>query len=110
VTAPGEATRVTVVDVPAHSRYEARLDGQLVGHVAYRLAAGTITFIHTEVLPGNEGRGVGTTLARTVLEDARSRGLRVRPLCPFIAAYIRRHPEHADLVGPAPVPRVTPSA
>jgi predicted GNAT family acetyltransferase len=101
---------VAVTDVPAASRYEARVDDRLVGFVDYRLARDTITFIHTEVLPGAEGGGVGSRLARTVLDDARARGLRVRPVCPFIAAYIRRHPAYDDLVLRRSDPALSPPA
>lgn len=103
-----DRSAITVTDAPEASRYEAHLDGRLVAFVTYRRTSGTITFLHTEVLPGSEGGGVGSRLARAVLDEARTRGLRVRPICPFIAAYIRRHPEYADLVRPAG--DVTPSA
>jgi predicted GNAT family acetyltransferase len=98
-----ERASVLVTDVPDARRFEAYVDDELVAFVEYRLAPGVITFLHTEVLPGNEGRGVGGQVARTVLDEARARGLRVRPLCPFIAAWIRRHPEYADLVIERPV-------
>jgi hypothetical protein len=57
-----------------------------------------MTIPHTEVQSRFEGQGLGARLARFVLDDARERGLRVVPRCPFIAAYIKRHPEYADLV------------
>jgi predicted GNAT family acetyltransferase len=99
-----------VVDVPGASRYEARTGETLLGWVGYRLLRDRITFIHTEVLPQAAGRGVGSLLARTVLDEARARGLRVRPLCPFIAAWIRRHPAYADLVVDAPARDLSPPA
>ena len=91
---------VVVLDVPAANRYEARIDGELAGTAVYRLRPGHITFVHTEVDGAFEGHGVGSRLAATALDDARARGLAVTPRCPFIAAYIRRHPEYADLVRP----------
>ena len=48
--------------------------------------------------PRFEGQGLGARLARFALDDARERGLRVVPLCPFIAAFVKRHPEYQDLV------------
>jgi predicted GNAT family acetyltransferase len=66
--------------------------------VAYRRKGKRITFTHTEVAPELRGQGVGEALAQAALEAARAEGLEVVPLCPFIAAYIRRHPEFADLV------------
>jgi predicted GNAT family acetyltransferase/glutaredoxin len=87
-----------VVDVPERSRYELRVGGETVGEAAYRLRDGRIVLIHTEIDEALEGRGLGGVLAAAVLEDARRRGLQVVPLCPFMAGYIERHPEHADLV------------
>jgi predicted GNAT family acetyltransferase len=84
-------------DNPAQSRYEAVVGGRLA-MVEYLLTGPNITFSHTEVPEELEGRGIGGQLARFVLEDARARGLAVIPLCPFIKAYIARHPEYAPLV------------
>ena len=101
----GTTDEIVIRDVPEHSRYEARvrtgdarqeLDG--VGVAAYARQPGTIVLLHTEVPPSLGGRGVGQALARYVLEDARRGGLAVVPHCPFIAAFIRRHWEYADLV------------
>ncbi len=64
----------------------------------YRLKPGEITLVHTEVPPDLEGRGIGGALARAALDYARSTGLQVVPLCPFVAAYLKRHPEYADLI------------
>jgi len=101
---------VAVTDAPEATRYEARIDGQLAGFAAYRLSPGRITFTHTEVDPAFTGGGVAGRLARHALDDARARGLAVRPLCPYIAAYIKRHPEYADLVVPAPEGGIRPPA
>ena len=82
-------------------RYEARLDGRVVGFSAYRLDGDHITFTHTEVEPAIEGRGIGSRLARGVLDDARARDLAVTVECPFIGAWLRRHEEeYADLRRP----------
>jgi uncharacterized protein len=96
------SSEVVVADAPEASRYEARVGSGLAGFSAYRLSPGRITFTHTEVDPAFAGGGVGSRLARSALADARARGLAVRPLCPFIAGYIQRHPEYADLVVAAP--------
>jgi predicted GNAT family acetyltransferase len=87
-----------VLDNPAEWRYEATLGDRLAGIVTYRLRPGQIVFLHTEVLPAFEGRGIGSRLAAGVLDDARARGLSVVPRCPFIAAYVRRHPDYSTLV------------
>jgi uncharacterized protein len=78
-------------------RYEVQV-GEYVAFAAYHLNGDTITFTHTEVPKELEGGGVGGKLARFALDDARARERRVIPECPFIAAYIRRHPEYQDLV------------
>jgi uncharacterized protein len=89
---------IAVRDAPERGRYEATIDGALAGVAAYRTRPGRIVFVHTEVGEGFEGRGVGSALAHAVLEDVRARGLMAVPMCPFIAAHIRRHPEFRDLV------------
>ncbi len=58
----------------------------------------TIILTHTEVPEEMEGHGVGSTLVRHALDDARERGLVVQPQCPFVRSYIERHDEYADLV------------
>ena len=95
---PESPAGFVVADNPAQNQYEGRLDGQLVAHSEYELAPGVITFLHTEVDPELEGQGIGSALASNVLDDVRARGLRVVARCPFIAAYIRRHREYADLL------------
>jgi predicted GNAT family acetyltransferase len=92
------ADAVVVADNPERRRFEARLGDEAVGFSAYRLDGDHITFTHTEVDPAVEGRGIGSRLARGVLDDARSRGLAVTVECPFIGAWLRRHEkEYADL-------------
>ncbi len=88
------------IDAPDHHRYELRADGELAGFIDYRLRGDVIRLVHTEVLPAFNGQGHAATLARGALDDARSRGLAVRPDCPFVASYIDKHPEYADLVAP----------
>jgi predicted GNAT family acetyltransferase len=92
---------VEVRDNRDESRYEVFTDGQLAGFSQYRLGDGRITFVHTEIDPDYEGSGLGSRLARAALDDSRTRNLEVVPQCPFIAGYIRRHPEYIDLVVPA---------
>jgi predicted GNAT family acetyltransferase len=64
-----------------------------------------VAFLHTEVDPTVQRRGLGSALVAGALDDARARGLAVVPLCPFVDAYIRRHPEYADLVVDDPARR-----
>jgi uncharacterized protein len=89
---------IAVTDNPAESRFEARVEGRLAGFSAYQLSEGVITFTHTEVDDAYAGQGVGSTLVRQALDAVRSGGdLRVRPSCPFVRAWIDRHPDYADL-------------
>ncbi len=77
-------------------RYELDADG----HIAvayYNLSPGIVTFTHTEVPKELEGRGIASALIRGALEDARAQGLKVIARCPFVAAYLAKHPEFADL-------------
>jgi predicted GNAT family acetyltransferase len=87
-----------VLDNPELTRYEARVDGETAGYILYRPRDGLLTMVHAEVDSKWEGRGVGSALARGALDDVRARGLKLRPLCPFVASYIERHPEYEDLV------------
>ena len=87
-----------IVDNPEERRYEARLGRQVVGFSTYRRIDDRVVFIHTETDESVKGRGVASTLAAGALDDVRARGLKVTPKCPFIAAYIKRHPSYQDLV------------
>jgi uncharacterized protein len=94
-----ETNNVTVSDNPGELRYELHVDGALVGEIRYRRRGDkTVVLVHTDVDPSREGEGLGAVLVRGALEDIRARGQRVVPLCPFVAAYIRRHPEYGELV------------
>jgi predicted GNAT family acetyltransferase/glutaredoxin len=99
--AAGSVEDAVVVEVPEANRYELRLDGRLVGLAAYRRRNGRLVFTHTEVADDLEGRGFGSKLARAALDDARTKGLEVVPLCPFIAHYIKAHPAYEDLIAPS---------
>lgn len=93
-------SEINLTNNEAQHRYEAATEGRLAGFAEYNLLTDAIMFTHTEVLPENEGKGIGSALARHVLDDARARGLHVIPVCQFIAGYIRKHREYADLVRP----------
>jgi predicted GNAT family acetyltransferase len=94
-----ETNNVTVSDNPRELRYELHVGGALVGEIRYRrLNEETVVLVHTEVDPSLEGEGLGAVLVRGALEDIRARGRRLVPVCPFVAAYIRHHPEYSELV------------
>ncbi|CAJ59377.1 MULTISPECIES: GNAT family N-acetyltransferase [Frankia] len=90
---------LSVTDNPARFRYEAITPaGEIAGFVQYQKRPDRIVFIHTEVSPEFSGQGVGSTLATAALDDVRRQGLAVVPQCPYIRAFIERHPAYADLV------------
>ncbi|MFC8454769.1 GNAT family N-acetyltransferase [Kitasatospora sp. NPDC057223] len=88
---------VTVNDNTDHNRFEARVDGALAGFAEYIRSDRLVVYPHTEVEPAFEGQGIGGTLARAALDDARERGLPVLVTCPFIKTWMLRHPEYTDL-------------
>jgi predicted GNAT family acetyltransferase len=88
-----------VRDAKERHRFELEADGH-VAFSTYRREAGVVTIMHTEVPKELGGRGIGTALAHGLLELIRAEGAKVTPLCPFVKAYIDKHPEYADLVAP----------
>lgn len=91
-TERGGGDAVEVVRLDERHRYDMTVDGQHAAVSQFRLEPGAIVFTHTIVRPEFEGRGLGSRLAKFVLDDAVARGERIVPECPFIAAYLRRHP------------------
>lgn len=86
-----------VTDNPDRHRYEMTVEGKTAVAV-YERDDDTVTFTHTVVPSELEGRGIGSKLVKFALDDARANGLRVVPQCPFVAAWIERHPDYAELV------------
>ena len=82
---PPEDVEAVVRDNEAEGRYELLLGDRLIGLAAYRRQDGKTIFTHTEVDPDCGGRGYGTALVRTALEDVARRGEEVVALCPFVA-------------------------
>jgi uncharacterized protein len=82
---------ITIERNDATRRYELTVGDEVAGYAEFRTTPSSITFTHTVVRPEFEGQGLGTRLARFVLDDAVARGERIVPLCPFIAAYLREH-------------------
>lgn len=87
----------TLIDNEAQKQYEFHIDGE-IARIEYIKAQGKIFLTHTEVPEKFEGKGVGSALVRQVLEDVGRQGLGLVPLCPFVAAYINRHPEYSSLI------------
>lgn len=100
IVEPAASDAPAVTDNPSASRYELHLGGELAGFVEYRLRQHdtVISLMHTQVEPAFQGNGLATHLARFSLDDARERGLAVLPFCPYIATWIKKHPDYTDLV------------
>lgn len=92
---------VTVRYVPEASRFEATLPGtDEVAFLEVEPSENLWVFKHTEVPKSMEGRGIGSELVRQALAHVRELGATIKPVCPFTAAYIKRHSEEADVVHP----------
>jgi uncharacterized protein len=95
----GDDAEVVVRDNPAAHRFEVWVGDELAGFATYRLLEGsTYAFDHTEVGPPFEGRGLADRLVTEALEAVRSRGGSVLPHCPYVRAWLGRHPAYVDLV------------
>lgn len=92
-------TPIMVVNNAGGHRYEVWLGEALAGFTRYTLDDGLITFVHTQVADAYEGQGVASALIRGALDDVRAGGSRkVRPVCPFVRAFIERHEDYQDLL------------
>ena len=88
---------VTVIHNEEARRFELLIDGQR-SLLTYRRFPDRIVFDHTEVPEPLEGHGLAAKLSRAALDFACANRLRVVPLCPYVSAFIRKHPEYQDLV------------
>ncbi len=80
------------------NQFETNLDGKTALIKYQKEADGTLNLFHTEVPDEFEGKGVGSQLVKNALEQIKADNLKINPSCPFIAAYIKRHPEYKNLV------------
>jgi predicted GNAT family acetyltransferase len=86
-----------IVNNKGEHRYELAIDGHIAA-TYYEIANGVITFVHTEVPPELGGKGIGSRLIGGALDQVRADGLKVIAQCPFVKAYIDKHPDYADLL------------
>ena len=86
-----------LIDRPESKRYEFHVENH-IAFIEYIKAQDKIYLTHTEVPTALEGKGVGSELVRQVLEDIKQKDLTLVPLCPFVAGYIKKHPEWRELV------------
>ncbi|MGI5193222.1 GNAT family N-acetyltransferase [Streptomyces sp. CA-288835] len=87
--------------VDARHRYEILVDGKRAGVAAYRDRGAQRVFFHTEVDDAFAGQGLGAQLVQQALEDVRESGKRIVPVCPYVAKFVQRHAEFADIADPA---------
>lgn len=87
----------TITHHTAAQRFEAVVGGRLAV-CAYHRSDGVVHFSHTEVPDALQGRGIAAALVQAALGWARDEGLKVRPACSYVAAYMRRHPETQGLL------------
>jgi uncharacterized protein len=85
-----------IIHNAAENRFETWIDGQL-SKLDYMLDGDTIVMTHVGVYPEYRGQGVAGKLTQVALEYAKENSLRVIPMCPYIAAYIRRNPQYIEL-------------
>ncbi len=97
-TAPESADAPVATDNAGQSQFEVHVGGERAGLVQYHLNGNVLSLIHTEVDDQFQGMGLAGTLARAALDSARERGLAVLPYCPYVASWIREHPDYLDLV------------
>lgn len=88
-----DSSQLQVINNEAKNRFEVKVDKYLAV-CEYKLIKDRIIFTHTEVPPAIEGQGIASRLAKTGLEYAVANNLKIMPLCPYVAAYIKRHPEY----------------
>lgn len=90
---------VDITDNEDAHRYEVRVDGKVAGYAEYHDRGDRRAFTHTVVEDEFEGQGIGSQLARFVLDDSREHDRAVLPYCTFIRGYIDRHrDDYLDLV------------
>jgi uncharacterized protein len=80
-----------VIDNTAEQRFELPVDGH-TAFLKYQRANGALTLIHTEVPEELRGRHLGEQLVRAALAAGQTEGLRIVAVCPFVRAYLRKHP------------------
>jgi predicted GNAT family acetyltransferase len=79
-------------------QYTIAVDGQVVGKAEYLDRGDKRVFTHTEVDKNYEGRGLATILIGQALQETRDAGLRIKAMCPMVAAYLEKHDEYDDIV------------
>lgn len=89
---------IEILDDQDEHAYMIHVDGRRVGKAVYHMRGGRHFFVHTEIDPDMNGRGLGRRLVEFALEDVKAKNGTVVPICPFFRAYLKRHPEYDELI------------
>lgn len=98
---PHSAAPAPIRDNRHKHRFELDTDGKLSFVVYQTVDDETLALVHTEVDPSLEGRGIGSQLVAGVLDYVDRAKLKIVPLCPFVASYLKRHPDWNRVVSTA---------
>ncbi|MDR0892350.1 MAG: N-acetyltransferase [Mediterranea sp.] len=90
----------TLIDNVDKRRYEFQIDGKVAQIDYIKSQHNQIFLVHTEVPISLGGQGIASQLVQKALEDIELKGLKLVPLCPFVAGYIKKHPEWKGIVLP----------
>ena len=90
-------SRVVSFDTENH-QYVIEIDGVLAAYTVDHLRGGRHFFVHTETISGFEGRGVARALVKAALDDVRSQGQKIVPLCPYVAGFVAKNSDYDEIV------------
>ncbi|MFJ7068038.1 GNAT family N-acetyltransferase [Streptomyces sp. NPDC101115] len=93
----GRSAAPVVRRVDARHRYEILVGDERAGLTAYRDRDDRRVFFHTEIDDAYAGQGLASVLVRQALDDVRASGLRIVPVCPYVAKFLKKHEEFADI-------------
>ncbi|MGW6420073.1 GNAT family N-acetyltransferase [Streptomyces sp. NPDC055055] len=97
---PTETSAPVVRRVDERHRYEILVDDRRAGLTAYRDRDDRRVFFHTEIDDAYAGRGLASVLVEQALSDVRASGLRIVPVCPYVAKFLKKHEEFTDITDP----------
>lgn len=89
---------VSRIDAESGGRWVVVVDGHESEMTYSRASPTLITIDHTEVPVAQRSQGIGRLLVTRAVEDARREGFRIVPLCTFVGAQFRRHPDWHDVL------------
>ena len=92
-----EFESIPLHDNKAENRFEMKFENY-TSFIEYEIKNGAVALLHTEVDPALEGRGTGTAIVEKTLKHIEEAELKLLPLCPFVATYLKRHPGWEKLV------------